>query len=83
VALDAPRAASALKNDRVLVLLPRCCHWYSVVLGAIRLGMLPMPTVTVCTVSDLSYRIGRSEATHGTSSTAAAVSRACQRVTAA
>ncbi|MEZ5102518.1 MAG: AMP-binding protein [Thermoleophilia bacterium] len=62
------RVANALaahgvgKGDRLLVVLPRVPEWYDVVLGAIKLGALPMPTTTQATARDLAYRIRVSEA---------------------
>lgn len=51
------------KGDRVFVMLPRVIGWYDTVLGAIKLGAIPMPATTQLKGKDISYRIGRAEAT--------------------
>ncbi len=49
LAVAARQAARALlglglgKGDRVFILLPRVPAWYSAMLGAIRIGAVPMP----------------------------------------
>lgn len=50
------------KGDRVFVMLPRVIGWYDVVLGAIKLGAIPMPATTQLKSKDVSYRIGKAEA---------------------
>ena len=40
------------KGDRIFVMLPRVPEWYQVVLGAIRLGAIPMPATTQLTPRD-------------------------------
>ena len=50
------------KGDRVFVMLPRVIGWYDVVLGAIRIGAIPMPGTTQLTPKDIAYRISRAEA---------------------
>lgn len=50
------------KGDRVFVMLPRVIDWYDVVLGAIKLGAIPMPATTQLREKDIAYRIGRAEA---------------------
>jgi acyl-coenzyme A synthetase/AMP-(fatty) acid ligase len=68
VAADSRRAARALqrlgigKGDRVFVMLPRIPAWYAAVLGAIRIGALPLPGPNLLTGKDIAYRIGRSRA---------------------
>ncbi len=49
-------------GDRVFVMLPRIPEWYFVVLGAIRIGAVPMPATIQLTARDLAYRIGRAGA---------------------
>ena len=51
------------KGDRVLVMLPRHPAWYSAMLGAMRIGAVPMPTPNQATARDLEYRLNASEAT--------------------
>ena len=50
------------KGDRALVMAPRIPEWYEAVLGMIKLGVVPMPTTTLCTPKDIEYRINRAEA---------------------
>jgi acyl-coenzyme A synthetase/AMP-(fatty) acid ligase len=50
------------KGDRVFLMLPRVIGWYDVVLGAIKLGAIPMPATTQLTPKDIAYRIDRAEA---------------------
>jgi acyl-coenzyme A synthetase/AMP-(fatty) acid ligase len=49
-------------GDRVFVMLPRVVGWYDTVLGAIRLGAIPMPGTTQLTPKDIAYRINQAEA---------------------
>ncbi len=50
------------KGDRVFVMLPRIPEWYVAVLGAIRIGAIPMPATSQLTERDISYRVGQAEA---------------------
>jgi acyl-coenzyme A synthetase/AMP-(fatty) acid ligase len=61
----AARALSALgvkQGDPVFVMLPRVAAWYSVLLGAIRIGAVPMPGPTLLTSRDIAYRLERADA---------------------
>lgn len=51
------------KGDRVFLMLPRVIGWYDVVLGAIKLGAIPMPGTTQLKGKDIVYRVNRAEAT--------------------
>ena len=51
------------KGDRVFVMLPRIIGWYEVVLGAIKLGAIPMPATNQLREKDIAYRISKAEAT--------------------
>jgi len=68
VALESRRAARALldlgvaKGDPVFVMLPRVPAWYAVMLGAIRIGAVPMPAPNLLTTRDIAYRLDRGEA---------------------
>ncbi|MCW3012262.1 MAG: Acyl-CoA synthetase [Solirubrobacterales bacterium] len=68
LALESRRAARALlalgvrKGDPVFVMLPRIPAWYSVLLGAIRIGAVPMPAPNLLTSRDIAYRLERGEA---------------------
>ncbi|MSW50543.1 MAG: AMP-binding protein [Actinobacteria bacterium] len=63
LARDARRTARALldlgvgKGDRVFVMLPRIAEWYAVVLGAMRIGAVPMPGPNLLTPKDVAYRL--------------------------
>lgn len=50
------------KGDRIFLMLPRVIGWYDVMLGAIKLGAIPMPGTTQLKAKDVAYRIGRAEA---------------------
>jgi len=68
VAAESRKAARALlklgirKGDRVLVMLPRHPAWYSALLGAMRIGAVPMPTPNQATARDIVYRLEASDA---------------------
>jgi acetyl-CoA synthetase len=68
LARESRRAARALlalgikKGDPVFVMLPRVPAWYSVVLGAIRIGAVPMPATNQLTSRDIAYRLGSADA---------------------
>ncbi len=51
------------KGDRVFVMLPRMPEWYAVMLGAIRLGVVPMPGPSLLTAKDIDYRLRAGGAT--------------------
>jgi acyl-coenzyme A synthetase/AMP-(fatty) acid ligase len=51
------------KGDRVFLMLPRVIGWYDTVLGAIKLGAIPMPGTTQLKGKDIVYRVNRAEAT--------------------
>ena len=50
------------KGDRALLMVPRIPEWYVSLLGMIKLGVVPMPTTTLCTPKDIEYRVNRAEA---------------------
>ena len=50
------------KGERVFVMLPRIPDWYVVMLGMIKLGLVPMPATTLCTPKDVEYRVNRADA---------------------
>ncbi len=68
LARESRRMARALlqlgiaKGDAVLVMLPRVPAWYTAMLGAIRIGAVPVPTPNLSTPRDLSYRISSAKA---------------------
>ena len=60
------------KGDRIFVMLPRVPEWYQVVLGAIRLGAIPMPATTQLTPRDIRYRVERAGAVAAVTDTSGA-----------
>ncbi len=56
-------AAGVAKGDRVFVMLPRVPAYYAAVLGAIRIGAVPMPAPNMLTAKDIAFRIGAAGAT--------------------
>ena len=50
-------AAGVVSGDRVFVMLPRVPAWYAAVLGAIRIGAVPMPAPNLLTSRDIAYRV--------------------------
>ncbi len=60
------------KGDRIFVMLPRIPEWYFVVLGAIRIGAVPMPATSQLTPRDIAYRISRAQAKVAVTDTAGA-----------
>jgi acetyl-CoA synthetase len=63
LALESRRAARALlelgvrKGDHVFVMLPRIPQWYAALLGAMRIGAIPMPGPNLLTAGDVGYRL--------------------------
>ncbi len=51
------------KGDRVLVILNSIPEWYVVMIGMIKMGVIPMPGTTQLKPKDIEYRLNRSEAT--------------------
>jgi hypothetical protein len=50
-------------GDRVFIMLPRVPAWYAAMLGAIRIGAVPMPGTNQLTSRDIGYRIAAAGAT--------------------
>ncbi|MCI0496962.1 MAG: AMP-binding protein [Thermoplasmata archaeon] len=57
------RGMGLRKGDRALVILNSVPEWYIVMIGMIKLGVVPMPGTTQLTPKDIEYRLNRSEAT--------------------
>ena len=51
------------KGDHVFVMLPRLPEWYAALLGAMRIGAIPMPGPNLLTPKDIAYRFGQTGAT--------------------
>jgi acyl-coenzyme A synthetase/AMP-(fatty) acid ligase len=49
-------------GDRVFVMLPRVPAWYAAMLGAMRIGAVPMPGPNLLTSKDIAYRLDRAGA---------------------
>jgi acetyl-CoA synthetase len=68
LARESRRAGRALmglgigKGDPVFIMLPRVPAWYSALLGAVRIGAVPMPGTNQLTSRDISYRLSQAEA---------------------
>lgn len=56
------REIGVAKGDRVLVILNSVPEWYIVMIGMIKLGVIPMPGTTQLRPKDIEYRLNRSEA---------------------
>jgi acyl-coenzyme A synthetase/AMP-(fatty) acid ligase len=50
------------KGDHVFVMLPRIPEWYAALLGAMRIGAIPMPGPNLLTPKDIAYRFGQTGA---------------------
>lgn len=50
------------KGDHVFVMLPRIPEWYAALLGAMRIGAVPMPGPNLLTPKDIAYRFGQTGA---------------------
>jgi acetyl-CoA synthetase len=51
------------KGDHVFVMLPRIPEWYAALLGAMRIGAIPMPGPNLLTSKDIAYRLQQTGAT--------------------
>jgi acetyl-CoA synthetase len=51
------------KGDHVFVMLPRIPEWYAALLGAMRIGAVPMPAPNLLTAKDIAYRLEQTGAT--------------------
>jgi acetyl-CoA synthetase len=51
------------KGDHVFVMLPRIPEWYAALLGAMRIGAIPMPGPNLLTPKDIAYRFDQTGAT--------------------
>ncbi|MGH2780267.1 MAG: AMP-binding protein, partial [Thermoleophilaceae bacterium] len=68
LARESRRAARALlalgvkAGDPVFIMLPRVPAWYAAMLGAIRIGAVPMPGTVQLTPRDIGYRLRSADA---------------------
>lgn len=51
-----------VKGDRILIMLPRSADWYYAMLGAIRIGAVPMPAPNLLAPPDIQYRLATGKA---------------------
>ncbi len=51
------------QGDHVFVMLPRIPEWYAALLGAMRIGAIPMPGPNLLMPKDITYRFGQTGAT--------------------
>ncbi len=56
------RAHGIQKGDRIVVMLPRLPEWMVVIVGAMKIGAVPIPCIEMLTSRDLAYRIDNSGA---------------------
>src|ERR1700738_5594406 len=49
-------------GDRILIMLPRLPEWQIAMVGALKLGAIPIPCIDMLTPSDVAYRIAHSGA---------------------
>lgn len=50
------------KGDRIIVMLPRLPEWMIALVGAMKVGVIPIPCIEMLTARDLAYRIENSGA---------------------
>ena len=60
---NALRAAGVGRGDRVLVMLPRIPQWPIAMVGALKVGAVPIPCIEMLTAKDVAYRVIDSGAT--------------------
>lgn len=56
------RAQGIAKGDRVVVMLPRSPEWMIAMVGAMKIGAVPIPCIEMLTARDLDYRVTNSGA---------------------
>jgi len=56
------KSAGLEKGDRILVVLPRIPAWQLALVACTKLGVIPIPCITMLTRKDLDYRFDHSEA---------------------
>ncbi|MBM08638.1 MAG: acyl-CoA synthetase [Magnetovibrio sp.] len=54
-------SSGLVKGDKVIVMLPRIPEWQIVMVGCLRMGVIPIPSVTMLTEKDLDYRIDHAD----------------------
>jgi acyl-coenzyme A synthetase/AMP-(fatty) acid ligase len=56
------RAHGIDKGDRVIIMLPRIPEWMTAMVGALKIGAIPIPCIEMLTARDLEYRVCNSQA---------------------
>ncbi len=56
------RAHGIGRGDRVIVMLPRLPEWMVALVGAMKIGAVPIPCIEMLTARDVAYRIENSDA---------------------
>lgn len=56
------RAQGIQKGDRVLIMLPRRPEWMIAMVGALKIGAVPIPCIEMLTARDIAYRVENSDA---------------------
>ena len=56
------RARGVAKGDRIIVMLPRLPQWQIALVGALKLGAVPIPCIDMLTERDAAYRARHSGA---------------------
>lgn len=51
------RAQNVAKGDRVLIMLPRIAEWVIAMVGALKIGAVPVPCIEMLTARDIRYRL--------------------------
>ena len=50
------------RGDRILIMLPRLPEWQIAMVGALKLGAIPIPCIDMLTAGDVAYRVAHSGA---------------------
>jgi acyl-coenzyme A synthetase/AMP-(fatty) acid ligase len=59
---NALAACGIAKGDRVVVMLPRIAEWQIAMVGCLKLGAIPIPSIDMLTERDVAYRLEHAEA---------------------
>ena len=59
---NALRKMGVSKGDRLFVMVPRVVEWYAVMLGCVKLGVIPLPAPSVLVAQDVAYRVDQAGA---------------------
>ena len=55
------RAQGIEKGDRVVIMLPRRPEWMIAMVGALKIGAVPIPCIEMLTARDIAYRVENAE----------------------